>query len=333
MIDTDKHPLTSEPTWLFTQPYINVRSSVFLKDVETAEEIRMNIMSFSHCREGLISDIRTTLKKRTTNFIKKGECAWEGVLAPTHSLTLNDSRCLGAWDTVLSVLDVPDPTTGPIIKDNVVKKFLKVADAIVGIPSLLLNPNREPGDWWRTDTKTACRGDSHRRFIDWGGADNFLLRHPALLAIITGLYRQAFWLCRSGYEDKVLASVDYSQVEKVLTKPTWKEALELAEQLKTWISVPVPQRGSVGNVSFPWYPRASKQVSYWQRFIRLQRALHRHSADEVFAGDIFESWALLNKGSQFSGAISFWGEAKRLTPAHKRLMELGKPKEKTSESK
>lgn len=334
MSEAEKHPLTGHVSWVFFQPNINVHSSALLRDLKTEEEIKINITAYSDCREGLISDIRRTLQNRTTKFVKAGRRAWEGANKPTHSITLDDARCLGKGNTVLSVNEAfwKVCTT----KDQV-EEFLRVCDAIVGIPSLLLNPNRKPGEWWRTDPEKAVREkprviDWDARVIDWNGTDNAFLRHPALFASVTGLFRQAFWLCRAGFGKKVLESVDYSKVEKVLTEPTWKEGLELAEALKTWICVPVPQGGNTKNVSFPWYPRSAKQVSYWQRFIRLQRALHRHSADEVLGGDIFEGWDLLKKGTQYSGAFSFWGEAGGLQPAHKRVMALGKPKEKTDEA-
>lgn len=331
---TDKHPLMGAVGWVFTQPYMHVHSSVMIKDLKTEEEIKLNITSYAHCREGAISEIRTAMQRRCTNQIKKGDKAWEVALKPTCSISLDDARCLGVGDTVLSVHDTLDYKTKQYgIKDERLEEFLRVCDAIVGIPALLLNPNRKPGDWWRTDHNKAIKpqaGDS--RYIGWNGADNAFLRHPALFASMAGLFRQAFWLCKAGFGSKVLKELDYGRVEKVLTDPSWKEALELAESLKTWISVPVPAGGATSNVSFPWYPRSAKQVSYWQRFIRLQRALHRHSTDEVFGGDIFEGWALLNKGTQFSGAFTYWGEAKKLTPAHKHLMELGKPKEKANEA-
>lgn len=334
MIESEKHPLSGAPGWTFFQPYMNVHSSVFLKDLKTKEESKANITSFSHCREGLISDVRTSLQRRTTNFIQKGDRAWEGALTPTCSITLNDDRCLGEKDTVLSVLDNVRPATGkPFVSDEKVEEFLKVCNAIVGIPALLLNPGRKPGEWWRTDPKTAVRTSGNGRMIDWNGADNSFLQHPSIFASITGLLRQAFWICQAGFGERVLASADYSRVEGVLTAPSWKDALELAEQLRTWISVPIPSGGSLENISFPWYPRSSKQVSYWQRFIRLQRALHRHSPNEVFGGDFFEGWALLNKGTQYSGAFMYWGKEKTLTPAHKRVMELGKPKGKDDEAK
>lgn len=334
MSDTDKHPLTDAPGWVFTQPYMDVHSSVMIKDLKTEEESKINIHSYAYCREGSISEIRTALQRKCTNQVKKGDKAWEVALKPTHDIILNDPRCLGAGDTVLSIHDTFDYKTKQYgLKDEEVEGFLQVCDAIVGIPALLLNPNRKPGYCWRADLGEAIKPQlGNSRYIGWNGADNSLLRHPALFASITGLFRQAFWLCKAGYGDRILKDLDYRRVEKVLTDPSWKEALELAESLKTWISVPTPAGGSFHNVSFPWYPRTSKQVSYWQRFIRLQRALHHHSTDEVFGGDIFEGWTLLNKGTQFSGAFTYWGEAGKLTPAHKHLMGLGKPKEKKNEA-
>lgn len=337
MTDTRTHPLTGVAEWRFSQPHIRVNSSVFLTDLKTGEESKVNISTIGRCREGLIVDIRTALKRKTTNFDKSaisGAFAWNGTLSRTHSITLEDSRCRGKGDTIFSVRNTPGANKILPIPAKKVEEFLQVCDVIVGIPSLLLSPARKPGDWWRTDPKTACepRGNATQD-IHWCGADNALLRHPALFSSITGLFRQAFWLCEAGLGPKVLADVDRDRVEKVLTAPTWREGLELAEDLRTWICVPVPAGGHRENVPFSWYPRTSKQISYWQRFIRLQRALHRHSADEVFGGDIFAGWALLNKGYQFSGASSYWGDAKQLTAAYKNMMKLGKPRELSSEAK
>lgn len=328
MNEVDTHPLYNKKEWVFTQPTIRVNSSVMLKDLATDEEIKCNITSSSSCREGMISDIRTALQRRTTNFVKLGDRAWEGNLKLTHSISLGDPRCLGNGETVLLV-----HTKERVISRKDAQDFLKVSDAVVGIPCALLNPNRKPGDWWRTDPAQSYQKfkDDHYT-LEWWGADNFVLQHPALFASVLGLYRQVFLLFQAGWGRKVLESIDHSRVERVLTEPSWKDALELAEQLRPWISVPVPTHGLVSNIPFPWYPRQAKQVSYWQRFIRLQRALHRYPAEEVFGGDFVDGWALLNKGPQYTGAFALWGEAKTLTAAHKKLMELGKPKEKSSGS-
>lgn len=311
------HPLSKDPRWTFCKPSAGFYSS-FVLLTEKGEEQKRSVSNYGHCREAIISIVRTGFQKGGFTNFQGGDKPWEGSLTPTGRILLAHPLCSGHGETKLQI-------TMPAGAAFDHLQFSRVADALVGIPCTLLNPNRVPGDWWITKEEEVKDGNN----LHWYGSDNFFLRHPTLMAIVLGLFRQSWLLCTRGFGNEVLKGIERAEVEEAISTANPKTAFILADKLRTWISVPVAVASETpGNFPFPWYPRKSKQVSHWQRFVRLQRAIRRHGYDEVMGEDFHKGWQLLDKSPQYhTGVFSFWGGHgdQKVTPAHKRIMDLGKP--------
>jgi len=330
----EKHPLSTNLNWRFFQPLteVNTKYVTFEKDgCENPVGKVNNISQKATCREILVYEIRQTLKRLTVTEKKVGPNPWNIELTQSKEIHLTDPRIFGPKATTLCMdvrylrkEDLPyhaDPPANHEQKINL-EEFIKVADIVVGLPAVLLNPNRLPGNWWKTDPKDCVI----HNFIHWNGADATILRHPALLAVISGLYRQAFLLCYAGFGPKILETGCYEDVVKAISAAEWKPVFGMAEAFREWINVPPPGNSNTSHFSFPWIEPRPHRVSYWQRFVRLQRALRRHGYDRILGEDIYTSWDLLGKNQQYTGAYSFWGgRGSTLTEAHKRVMELGAP--------
>lgn len=326
----NEHPLQGNPHWVFNQPTISLQQVYKVRllegakanTIERAEENAFSLLTYSHCREGLIINVRQGLHGRLTTKQKSGDKSWECKTSPSHEVVFEDEVCAKSkvppfGDNVIHI------THTNMVKAGVSKaEFLQVVNCVLGIPWRLLNPHWHPPTTALQEAKIANGAEAW----GWDGIGNFSLRHPALLAISTGLYRQAALLCAAGQAKEVLATVSADEVEAALQDKDWRPAFGLAERLRPWISVPVPPGASIGNFPFPWGPRKAKQVSYWQRFIRLQRGARRHGYDAVLGRSLHESWALAGLNTEVpTGVVAFWGAEKALTPAHKKVMELGKP--------
>ena len=328
----ETHPLEGNEKWTFFQPNVGIKSHYLTREIEVdaPEEIVRSITHGSTCREGLINNVRAAFQALTTEKTSVGERAWQLEPKKTFDIVLDDEKIRGPGMSRLWIdarwlrPEDYDPASGGFDKKFrriKLDEFLKVADIVVGLPAALLNPDRASGEWWRTDPEKALAGGR----IYWDGADNTVLQHPAVMAVLTGLYRQAFCLCHGGFGPQILETGSYEEVRGAIDAAEWKPIFGQCEKFRPWINVPVPNGGYPQNFAFPWHPPKSKRVSYWQRFVRLQRALRRHGFNEVLGEDICSGWALLDKGTQYSGAYSFWGEEKKLTGAHKRVMQLGRP--------
>lgn len=321
--DVEKHPLQDNPRWLFHQPNMRFESKYILRNLETGAESVKDIQAGFTCREQLIGAIRTPFAQFTTTHTQKPR-SYEMETKVVSEIKLEDERLLGAGLTRFSVLL---PRKSPAEDEKAVAASIaKVADLVAGIPLLLLNPRRQAGGWWRTPEPYAGynRGTGFFSAV-WLGSDNSVLRHPALLSVGMGLFRQAYLLHYAGMAEAVLASVPHEEVAEVLDAADWRRALGIVEKLRPWIQVPPGKNGAPHHYPFPWYQRSGiKSVSYWQRLIRLHRALRRHDFETVLQ-PLREGWNLSGTTASYTGAFNFWGEGKNLTEAHKRLMTLGKP--------
>lgn len=340
----DYHPLSGAKGWTFVQPSIGLETKARFRSLATGEVTDLSRQIFDTCRERTITYYRDWLKNTIIDGAKKRK----------SEIILNAPEILIPGATVLSVFHValvnsgrsegrpanfPNPINFPTREDwlKYEANFVPIMDALVGLPALLLNPERLPGDWWRTppeklwfDRNPAAGSPSwHTR---WQGADNSMLYHPALLAIIMGLFRQAHILFTAKQWDAILEAAPRAKVEKALTECDRKLAEELVHKLRLWINVPPAPGGDYSNFPFPWYVRKKKQVSYWQRFVHLYRAIEAHGMGKVLGGDIAENWGLEDKSPYYAGVYSFWGSGQaqdteerkgELTEAHRRVMELG----------
>ena len=131
-------------------------------------------------------------------------------------------------------------------------------------------------------------------------------------------------LCRAGFADQILESVDQKEIEECLSSGSWRQALLIIRKTRPYIEVPVGKKGRVGNYVFP--------LGYWQRMHRLQIGARRHGYETLLDQDFTTGWSLEMKGTNWTGLYNFWGEKGKPSEAHSRLMKLGKPRSKESGS-
>lgn len=312
----EKHPLEGRKEWKFSQPSTTFSTTYARRNLQTGEEKPQNLECSFICREGLLNNVRVALQMHLME-AREGSAAWSKRFVPQAQINFDDEELLLPGKTHLSVA-IP-----PTVPDRLqyADTLYKVANIVAGIPLLLLNPKREAGGWATLPPRFKSVIEGRAR---WFGVDNSLLRHPALLSVGAGLFRQAALLVNCGLADEVLASVPQEEVEKVLVEANWKAAFGLLDQARPWIQILPGSGGNFQNYPIPWTLYVRGGTSYWQRFLRLHRALRRHGFDKVLE-DFSRGWNLDGNATDYSGAFSFWGEDGKLSEAHKRVMLLGKP--------
>lgn len=317
MTRTD-HPVVQKTPdrWLYSQPQVGLHCSYATVDLETEKVARHSLTTLNTCREGIIHDIRTKLQKEFCKSVKVGPNAWDMGFERKQGILLDQEEDLGPKKNFLKIYTVSYLANLPEAA-----VFSQAMDTVLGIACVLLDPTRPTGDWWETpeeDVYQKARKDGREAvWAYWYGPGNFCLQHPALVAIITGLYRQVALLCNAGFAEDIIAAADHDRVREAITNCDWREALSIASDIRPWIEVPVGKHGHAINYPFP--------LGYWQRFMRLQRGSRRHGYEKVFGQDFIEGWALENKSSAWTGLYGLWGEKGKLTNYHRRLMDLGKP--------
>ncbi len=308
MKDSD-HPLAQDKNWVFSQQDLGFQTQyVAIHDKSGKRQVR-SIADAVNCRETVIHNIRQGLQGGLCQKVKTGDGAWEFVFKQIKSVDLADPATKEAGMTAMkiqrSVLNGVKNISSP--------DFVKVVNTVLGPMCVILATSRLEGEWWRTpEDETDKNG-----FLWWWGSDNFFLQHPVLVSVTTGLYRQAALLYRAGYLDRIIESVDYKEVEECLSTGSKKHALEILRKTRPWIEVPSGVGGLNENYPFP--------QGYWQRMHRLQIGARRHGYEKLLDQDFSSGWNLELKGTQWTGLYSFWGETGEYTPAHDRLMKLGRP--------
>jgi hypothetical protein len=322
------HPLVDNEDWVFWQPYIQVKSTILLLDsMKTANNEGKIItpVSQSTCREGVLSNMRQYLWDNTMNEKKDG---YKRAFKRIRRIRLFDERLhvnlQGANQIRVGQngLKRKGHHNGVLPEGNV-ELWLELMDALVGLPSVLLSHRRPEGEWWRTDPKD-CVG---HEYVRWNGTDNWFMRHPTLIAIATGLARQAALLTAHGMAEQVLELVKRNHVEEALTTGDWKLAYGLCQKLQPYIEVPNGAGGSFQNYPFPY--------GQWKRFDRLQRAQRRHNYEKVFQGNFYDCWGLNKEdaGGKWSGAFAYWGIPGEENANFDLLMKLGEPRRRAKGGK
>lgn len=319
------HPLTENPKWVFWQPYIRVKSTVLLlnsmKVTDDAGKL-ISPVSQSTCREGLLSNMRKYLWDQVMDEKKDG---YRRTFKRIRRIRLFDPRLheeiQGSNQIQIHVNGLkPKGHHTEKLKQGTIDEFLLVMDALVGLPSVLLSHRRINGEWWRTDPKMSKSTSADGEYICWNGTDNWFMRHPTLIAIATGLARQAALLTAHGFGSQVLELVEREKVEEALTTGDWRLAYGLCESLRPFIEVPNGAGAGFQNYPFPY--------GQWNRFDRLQRAQRRHNYEKVFAGNFYDCWGLNKEGTagKWSGAFAYWGNPGKENEAYSLLMKLGEPR-------
>jgi len=316
------HPLTGNVQWKFWQPYLQAKVTFLVMGMKGDKATTSSAVPESTCREGILENMRTHLHDK----VLEHRSSWrdDGTHRRIARIRLFDERLqetmaggnqLRVSENGLKRLGEHD---AKLSKDSIAK-FLMVADAVVGIPSILLSHMRPEGEWWRSDPDKCIRAN----YVCWNGTDNWFLRHPALLSVATGLYRQAGMLHGHGFSDQILECVSREDVEEALTTGDTDLAERLAKKLRPWIEVPVGIEGSPCNYPFP--------IGQWKRFDYLQRAQRRHNYKKVFGGSFYDSWGLeeIGNGEEWLGTLDYWGRPGKENPPYDTPVRLGTVKRRT----
>ena len=322
------HPLMNDPRWVYWQPYIKAKATILVVDKKDNISIK-SVITEATCREAIITNMQARLRDIVIQEVPvKGRPSYYKKKQRTKRIRLYDTRLLvdlpKANQLTISINALKeDPVKhGPPSNDKI-KEYIEVADALVGIPSVLLSHRRPKGYWWRSEPIEVTDG-----YVSWNGSDNWFMRHPVLLAIATGLLRQAALLVAKGYGRQILKCVDRKQIEEVLTTADWKLAYKLALKLRPWIEVPAGINGN--HINYPF------SMGFWHRFDYLQRAQRKHNYKKIFGNNFYESWALMNGNLPFLGVYSFWGDNPHISENvdnYRRLVELGKPRRRAGRGK
>lgn len=316
----EKHPLQGRANWKFSQPSTIFATTYPLRDLRTGEVRQQSLECNFSCREGLLNNVRVALQKHLMED-REGSSTWSKVFVQTGEIAFDDEKGVVPGKTYMSTHIPNHPVRDDALKEKYAAQLYKVANIVAGLPLLLLNPQRKPGEWATLPPRFKPVVENYAR---WFGVDNSLLRHPALLSVGSGLFRQAALLVNCHLAEEVIASAPTEEVERVLVEADWKAAFGLIDQVRPWIQILPGQGGNYENYPIPWTRYVRNGTSYWQRFIRLHRALRRHGFEDVLESFI-QGWNLDGKAKDYSGAFSFWGADGKLSEAHKRVMLLGKP--------
>lgn len=274
------------------------------------------------CREEIIYLLADHLRDLTFSQ-QKDRNSWRTTVKEKAKINTESSPLKQPEITYLWIQDYDEEfgesTFNFCTRKDCLKSLIETLDALVGNVCVLLSEDRYKGNWWQTTSEEAVvtlkedYGVSCRT-IRWYGTDNFFLRHPALVSIVLGLFRQTLLLHEVGATDDILRAVPRKDTLRALNDADEKLALRNVKKLRPWIECGIP-----GDTRFP-FPKGR-----WDRLLQLHRALYRHGCKKVFNGDFAQRWDLEDFGTEaLNGADDYWGRGKNITAAGFRLQKLGK---------
>lgn len=294
-------------------PIICVDSRVALRPVGSGGKgAPRRVGSEGSCREEIIWNIREELQNlATTKAAGDDRPYWEAKKTLTHHLDLKPSSLKQHGMTTLSIVD--EEKHWHCERSCCAGQLGNIMDTLVGNLALVLDPDPHYGEWWQSPS-TAPYDDIQVFF----GLNNSCLQHPAILHIILGMLRQAYLLFDEEKGGGLLKAVPYTNTKKALNNADWKQAWKNLEAARPWIEVT-----GAGDHHWP-FPKG-----YWNRLVALHRALYKKGPAKLFGHpDVASNWELLGDNrseSNVDGAWSYFGATnKKLTPAGKRLFQLGK---------
>lgn len=194
----------------------------------------------------------------------------------------------------------------PCERDCCLSPLLYTMDAVVGLPALLLNPERYTGNWWETSPREFLQDEE----IRWYGTDNFFLRHSSLTSMILGLFRQAYVIHLANLNRDLEKLAPRKEVVQALKDSDPERGLYLARRIRELIAPP-RQAG--------YFPLGNN----WDLFVNLHRAIYKRGYDEVFNGTIEDAWSLGDRASG-KGVIEYFGRGARTNEAGKRVARLAR---------
>lgn len=305
---TKRHPLAGRLR--YETPALSFQSAFVVRPLQKGKRKALHtVENGSCCREEVLHETQRDLKYSIFRAERIAR-TWETKEIRTGHLDLDDPATKQPGLTFLRV-DVMDEAGFVCMKPCCRNNLVYLLDAIVGQVGVLFDPDWYQGNWWETQPEDNREANMYSNF-SYYGVSNFILRHPALLHSVLGLFRQAVLLYGQNLDEPVLSRLDRVEVKKALTEGDPELALRNLRKIRTWIEVPGPAR------SYPF------PTGYWSRLLQIHRATYKHGYSKLFNGGVEHSWDLGVRGVEgVDGACGYWG-GRRGTPAGKRLAQLGK---------
>lgn len=165
------------------------------------------------------------------------------------------------------------------LTNKMVQDYLDICDAVVGPITVLLNPDRYQGNWWKTSVEESKQRNNMLR---WYGVDNTCIAHPVLASLYSGLVRQCAYIARTNLADQVRADVEGLGLRKCLIASDEDAALNIVKKMKRWIAVPGPKGGRSSNVPVG--------VGTLPKIIALHTAIYKHGFEKTFGASFTDGW-------------------------------------------
>lgn len=303
--------LAGDEKWVFVQPEVGFHAHYVAVDCGNQERETRSISNVAICREGVVHNVRQGLQGSLVQKVKTGPDDWQFVFQQIKDIDLEDPAAKEAGMTFMRIHK--KSLDKKYLSKKILREFVMATDIVMGPVCVLLGRHRPVGEWWRTPPEEILQGD----YLRWHGSDNFFLQHPALVSLVSGLYRQVALLCRAGRGGEIIETLDYREVEECLSSGDYKLALPIIEKTRHWIEVPLGQDGHAPNYPFP--------KGYWRRLKCLQRGLRRHGYEKLMGQNFIDGWALEAKGQAYNGMYALWGmNKKKATAAGRQLTDLGR---------
>lgn len=182
------------------------------------------------------------------------------------------------------------------------EEFLKVCDVLCGLTSVALAAKRPKGRWWESPKNSSPISSA------WNGSDNWFIRHPVLYSILTGFFRQSYFLCKAGVGSQVIDMIPRKELERILTDNDREKACSFLINCRPWIEVPIAygkEQGNLNNQSIFPCP-----MGHWEIFERLLKVKSKYGYKKIFGKDFLDSWVIKNKNSlfdsYFNGPLKYW---------------------------
>ena len=192
-----------------------VRAKANFVDQVTEKERTATVNASSYCREILVEELYGQIyRMRSGEVMKNGWGARE--IFETPRISTEPAR--------ISI----NISSGMGFKAENTRALRQMCDVIVGLPALLLSPNRPPGEWWNVKEKPD-------RAFHYCGVDSSFIFHPALVSIILGLLRQSVYLHREGEHTPLMEKVPRLEVVQALTTADHELAGKLVRKATRWI--------------------------------------------------------------------------------------------------
>ena len=363
MSTSRKHPLSEAPEWWFSQHNVQVHAPFYIVPKKKGKGRcgKKVVSGTDSCREGVVSQLRHGIAKATgTIEARNPHQPWSKTWTQHSNVDIDRSMLRQPGESYVAVAKAhinygrleKNPHYKPpgkrtrrdvwmynyknekdqmvrnhgfiTLTDEMVRDFIDVCDAVVGPITVLMNPDRYQGNWWKT-SKRDCVRTGKDSMLRWYGVDNTVVAHPALASLYSGLVRQAAFITRAGMADRVRDSVDGLGLVDCLTESDDEQALVIVKKMRHWIAVPGLKSGSVANVPVG--------VGTLPKVITLHKAIYEHGFEKTFGCDFVRGWAAggihnhgyggAATGTRFSGIHTFMG--RRGENAHgQRIKELSK---------